>query len=134
MKGLSQRFIGALQRGTSEMLPDLCEVMPLVDTTDAYGSDLQVYASTSPPTILRCSVQEVTRVPGTPDAADTTIVVGNFMVRMEVKLGASVPQKSQIVVQPNPARNVEGGLYETENVYSDRADKLTVVAYCYRIK
>lgn len=134
MRGFSQSYIRALQRGTGDMLPDVCEVMPFVDTVDRYGSNVQDFQRTDPPTMLRCSVQEVTRVPGTPDIGNTSMVVGNFQIRMEVKLGAVVPQKSQIVVQPDPSRNVEGGTYETENVYSDKADKLTVVAYCYRMK
>lgn len=134
MRGFSQKFINALQRGTSGMLTDICEVMPFTDMKDVYGANIEDFASTVPPTILRCSIQEVTRVPGTPEIGGTTAVVGNFQIRMEVKLGMVVPQKSQIIVQPNLANSVPGGTYETENVYSDKSDKLTVVAYCYRIK
>jgi len=133
MVAFGASFINMLQNMTKAMAPDTLEINPIQEVDDGYGHNVQTYPHSA--VYYQGRIQEVTRVPGTPDMVGSTMVVGNFIIKLEAD--AIVPQKAQIVpvyFDGNGNVSTYGDIYQVENVYEDKQDKLSLSVYCYRIK
>lgn len=125
MDPFSDDFIAELQAANAEMYKDWVEINPVVETSDGYGHAVQKFPSTG--NRVRGSLQPVIRVPGTPEGGGTTTVVGDFMIKLPAgTVLPAQPQKCEFVVNG-------GGRYQAENVYSDKADRLSTQFYCVRV-
>lgn len=125
MSPFSAETIGILQGMTAEMFVDEIEVNPLIESQDGYGNDIETYPGTGNKPLG--SLQEVQRIPGTPEIGATTTVVGEFVIKLPAgTMPFPLPKKCRFIVNGR-------GQYEAMNDYVDRSDRLADTIYCTRI-
>lgn len=130
MTPLNPTFVRTLQDSHSSMMVDDCEINPLDADGDGYGTDVNVYPSTG--NIVKGRLQDIQRIPGTPEAGDTSITIGNYIIKLpwdvDIETEDHIPTK-QCQIKVNG-----GTVYQVQNIYKDKADRLTVAAYCYEVR
>lgn len=122
----SPAAIAMLQDMTEAMLVDNIEINPMVERDDGYGTDIEEFPHSG--VFVKGSVQAVIRIPGTPEIGSTTTSVAGYVLKLAAHAPLPFePQKCQFIVNG-------GDTYEAENVYRDKADRLTISVYCYTVK
>lgn len=126
---LRPTFIKTVQNMFSGMMEDDCEINPVVKVDDGFGTDTFQFPHSN--NIVKGSLQDVLRIPGTPETGDTTVIVGNYIIKLpwdvKIEVEPDVPTKQcQIVVNG-------GAKYQVMNVYTDKSDRLTVCCYCFEV-
>jgi hypothetical protein len=128
MRPITHRFLSSLQQSTEDTYEDDCEINPMVEVPDGFGNSVEKYPHSG--YVVKGSLQEVQRVPGTPEGGSTTLVTGNYLIKLpwdaKIEFNDQESQKGQIVVNGV-------GVYQVMNVYGDRHRRLSKSAYCYKV-
>ena len=125
MSLIAPRYTAIAQTILKNWYPDSCEVRLEVEARDQYGTVGLTYPPQSPPVFYRGHLREIERIPGIDETAGAMFTVGNFIIHLEAD--AIIQEKAVIIVNG-------GNSYMVENVYQDKANRLSTQCYCYRVK